>query len=162
MQHEGGASPLDRSGRGSVPLEGTADEVDDFEDSFEGLLGIPDLVVVERHDVLVPVEGEFAVPTESLRYPLDALDLFRVEKSPLDGGLSEQPRDVVSPRIRPTPRHAEVAADLLPRSPFLAGKILHDAHTVVLMREHGVRRIRTLDADFHRFPFVEVVDPVTG
>ena len=64
--------------------------------------------------------------------------------------------------LGPTLRHAEIAADLLPRSPFLAGNILHDAHTAVLMREHGVRRICTLDADFHRFPFVEVVDPVTG
>lgn len=28
------------------------------------------------------------------------------------------------------------------------------------MREHGLRRIYTRDADFHRFPFLEVVDPV--
>lgn len=30
----------------------------------------------------------------------------------------------------------------------------------ILMREHGVRRIYTRDADFHRFPFVEVLDPL--
>ena len=35
-----------------------------------------------------------------------------------------------------------------------------DAHTAVLMREHGVRRIYTRDTDFHRFPFIEVVDPL--
>jgi predicted nucleic acid-binding protein len=29
------------------------------------------------------------------------------------------------------------------------------------MREHGVRRIYTRDADFHRFPFLEVVDPLS-
>ncbi|HEX9241544.1 MAG TPA: hypothetical protein VF875_03790 [Anaeromyxobacter sp.] len=28
------------------------------------------------------------------------------------------------------------------------------------MREHGVRRIYTRDADFFRFPFLEPVDPV--
>ena len=27
------------------------------------------------------------------------------------------------------------------------------------MREHGIRRIYTRDVDFHRFPFLEVVDP---
>jgi hypothetical protein len=29
----------------------------------------------------------------------------------------------------------------------------------VLMRENGVRTIYTHDADFKRFPFIEVVDP---
>jgi predicted nucleic acid-binding protein len=27
------------------------------------------------------------------------------------------------------------------------------------MREHGISRICTFDADFHRFPFLEVLDP---
>ena len=39
---------------------------------------------------------------------------------------------------------------------------IHDAHTAILMREHGIRRIVTRDADFHRFPFLEVVDPLAG
>ena len=30
----------------------------------------------------------------------------------------------------------------------------------VLMREHGVSRICTRDTDFHRFPFLSVVDPL--
>ncbi len=33
-------------------------------------------------------------------------------------------------------------------------------HTAVLMREHGVRVIYTRDTDFHRFPFLEVRDPM--
>ena len=37
-----------------------------------------------------------------------------------------------------------------------------DAHTAILMHEHGIRRIVTRDADFHRFPFLEVVDPLAG
>jgi predicted nucleic acid-binding protein len=27
------------------------------------------------------------------------------------------------------------------------------------MREHGIRRVYTRDTDFHRFPWVEVIDP---
>ena len=41
-----------------------------------------------------------------------------------------------------------------------AGKLLHDAHIAILMREHGIRRIYTRDTDFFRFPFVEPVDPI--
>ncbi|CAN5208103.1 hypothetical protein BH24PSE2_BH24PSE2_01950 [soil metagenome] len=59
-----------------------------------------------------------------------------------------------------TQRHAEVAAEVIAELPHLAGNLLHDAHTAILMREHGIRTICTRDADFHRFPFVEVVDPV--
>ena len=43
--------------------------------------------------------------------------------------------------------------------PDLRGNLLHDAHTAILMREHGVRTIYTLDADFRRFTFLDVVDP---
>lgn len=60
----------------------------------------------------------------------------------------------------PTDRHAEVAGQVVVEFPRLAGNLLHDAHTAILMREHGIRRICTRDADFHRFNFLEVVDPV--
>ena len=43
--------------------------------------------------------------------------------------------------------------------PDLRGNLVHDAHTAVLMREHGVRDIFTRDTDFHRFPFLRVIDP---
>lgn len=59
----------------------------------------------------------------------------------------------------PTERHAAVAKLTLDELPYLAGNIMHDTHTAVLMREHGVRRIYTRDTDFHRFPFLEPVDP---
>jgi hypothetical protein len=32
------------------------------------------------------------------------------------------------------------------------------SHTAILMREHGIREIYTRDTDFHRFPFLRVVD----
>lgn len=62
--------------------------------------------------------------------------------------------------LAPTPRHADVAAEVLRALPDLSGKRLHDAHIAILMREHGVRRIYTRDTDFFRFPFLEPVDPV--
>ena len=45
-----------------------------------------------------------------------------------------------------TQRHAEVAGNVMSELPHLAGNLLHDAHTAILMREHGVRRICTRDA----------------
>ena len=59
----------------------------------------------------------------------------------------------------PTERHADVAAQVFSELPDLAGNLLHDAHTAILMREHGIRQICTRDVDFHRFPFLEVVAP---
>jgi predicted nucleic acid-binding protein len=44
--------------------------------------------------------------------------------------------------------------------PPLAGNLVHEAHTAILMREPGIRRIVTRDTDFHRFPFLEIVDPL--
>lgn len=37
---------------------------------------------------------------------------------------------------------------------------MHDVHTAVLMREHGVSRICTRDVHFRRFPFLTVIDPL--
>jgi toxin-antitoxin system PIN domain toxin len=72
---------------------------------------------------------------------------------------------VAAPALRilvPTDRHPEVATITFRELPHLRGNLVHDARTAVLMREHGVRRIVTRDTDFHRFPFLEVVDPLTG
>ena len=60
----------------------------------------------------------------------------------------------------PTERHPEVAQEVIKEVPHLAGNLFHDAHTAVLMREHGISRICTRDTDFNRFPFLEVIDPV--
>lgn len=59
-----------------------------------------------------------------------------------------------------TDRHEEVAARTIDEVAGLRGNLFHDAHTAILMREHGVRRIYTRDTDFHRFPFLEVLDPL--
>jgi predicted nucleic acid-binding protein len=59
-----------------------------------------------------------------------------------------------------TDRHADVAAEVFSELPHLGGNILHDMHTAILMREHGIKQICTRDTDFHRFPFLEVIDPL--
>ncbi len=62
--------------------------------------------------------------------------------------------------LRPTKRHAAVLAQTLSELVDLRGNLMHDLHTAVLMREHGVSRICTRDKDFHRFAFLNVVDPL--
>jgi hypothetical protein len=59
-----------------------------------------------------------------------------------------------------TDRHQRVAAQTIEELPELRGNLVHDAHTAILMREHGINRIYTRDSDFRRFPFLEVVDPL--
>jgi toxin-antitoxin system PIN domain toxin len=90
----------------------------------------------------------------------------RVMRTPWDSrrawsfveGLLESPGLEV---LVETERHAQVAREVLDAVPTAAGNLVHDAHTAVLMREHGVRRIATRDTDFHRFPFVEPFDPTS-
>ncbi len=62
--------------------------------------------------------------------------------------------------LTPTSRHRVVLAEVLGQVPEVRGNIIHDVHTAVLMREHGVRRIYTRDVHFHRFPSLEVLDPL--
>ena len=64
--------------------------------------------------------------------------------------------------LLPTERHARVLHDVITEIPHISGNLVHDAHTAVLMREHGIRRIYTRDTDFHRFDFIEPVDPLTA
>ena len=57
-------------------------------------------------------------------------------------------------------RHVEVARQVMSDVPMVTGNLVFDARTAILMREHGVRRIWTRDTDFHRFAFLEVLDPL--
>ncbi|MBU2496410.1 MAG: PIN domain-containing protein [Candidatus Omnitrophica bacterium] len=61
--------------------------------------------------------------------------------------------------LLPGERHGTVAAEVLKSLPFLSGNLMFDAQTAILMKEHGLKRIYTRDADFFRFPFLEPVDP---
>lgn len=60
----------------------------------------------------------------------------------------------------PTERHTEVVADVMKEIPHLSGNLMYDLQTAVLMREHGIKRIYTRDTDFHRFHFLEPIDPI--
>lgn len=59
-----------------------------------------------------------------------------------------------------TRRHAAVLGQCLEELPEARGNLMHDLHTATLMREHGIARIVTRDTDFHRFSFLEVIDPL--
>ena len=39
------------------------------------------------------------------------------------------------------------------------GNLVTDAHLATLLRQHGVRRLYSADADFRRFAFLDVRDP---
>ena len=57
-------------------------------------------------------------------------------------------------------RHQAILSQTMAELPDIRGNVVHDLHTAVLMREHGVSRICTRDTDFYRFPFLQVVDPL--
>ena len=59
-----------------------------------------------------------------------------------------------------TDRHAAILQELIPEYPLVSGSVLHDFHTAVLMKEHGVTEIRSADTDFYRFHFLRVVNPL--
>jgi predicted nucleic acid-binding protein len=69
-----------------------------------------------------------------------------------------------SPRLgmlAETERHRHVTAEVFAEVPGIAGNLVFDAHTAILMRESGIRTIYTRDSDFKRFPFLISIDPVT-
>lgn len=59
-----------------------------------------------------------------------------------------------------TGRHAAVLKQCLDEMPETRGNLVHDLHTAALMREQSISRIVTRDSDFHRFRFLEVIDPL--
>jgi toxin-antitoxin system PIN domain toxin len=62
--------------------------------------------------------------------------------------------------LLPTMRHDDIFEEIIAETPHLRGNVLHDLHTAVLMREHGVREIYTRATDFTRFKFLRVRDPL--
>ena len=68
-----------------------------------------------------------------------------------------------SPRfevLRSTERHWQLLAKLLEALTAPVGSLFFDIHTAVLMREHGIREIYTVDTDFLQFPEILVVNPL--
>jgi predicted nucleic acid-binding protein len=46
------------------------------------------------------------------------------------------------------------------KSVFARGNLVPDAHIATILREHGVLKIYTGDADFRKFGFLEVINPL--
>jgi len=93
-----------------------------------------------------------STPPRVFQHPLSAANAWSfVEAIMTSPGLS---------MLTATERHAEIAATVIEEIPFLSGNLMHDAETAILMREHGIKTIYTRDTDFHRFPFVEPIDPL--
>ena len=40
------------------------------------------------------------------------------------------------------------------------GNMVREAHIATILRQHGVNRIYSADADFRKFPFLEVINPI--
>ena len=59
-----------------------------------------------------------------------------------------------------TGQHSEIASLVFDEVPLISGNLVFDTHTAILMREHGITKIFTRDTDFHRFPFLKVIDPL--
>ncbi len=59
-----------------------------------------------------------------------------------------------------TSRHLKVADEIFRTLPLLSGNLVYDARTAILMKENGLSKIYTRNTDFHRFPFINVVDPL--
>ena len=62
--------------------------------------------------------------------------------------------------LLPTENHLRTLIQVSGEVPSTRGNLVHDMHTAVLMREHGISQICTMDGDFRRFPFIEVVNPL--
>jgi predicted nucleic acid-binding protein len=62
----------------------------------------------------------------------------------------------------PTPRHAEVAAELLAASRDEAPGLPPGFELAVVLREHGIRELLSCDRAMRRWRFLDVRDPVHG
>ena len=64
--------------------------------------------------------------------------------------------------LLPTPIHTALLSQALSEYSGLGGNAVHDLHTVVLMREHGLSEICTRDSIFRIFSALTVIDPTSG
>lgn len=62
--------------------------------------------------------------------------------------------------LRPEAGHWTLLTEVLGELTHPSGNLFFDVRTVVLMREHGIRRIYTTDTDFLQFSGLDVVNPL--
>lgn len=87
-------------------------------------------------------------PEETLSFDLALANVLQFSSSPHVEFIAE------------TADHPKALENLKKENSSLAGNILHDAHLVVLMREHDLSTIYTADTDFHRFKNISVTNPL--
>jgi toxin-antitoxin system PIN domain toxin len=56
-----------------------------------------------------------------------------------------------------TERLQAVGREVVEAHPRLAENVIHDLHSAILLKEHGIEEIRTADTNFHQFKFLRVV-----
>lgn len=83
--------------------------------------------------------------------PWSSSDAYKFLRVILDSGFSV---------LEHTERHATLLNETLSELSDIKGNLVHDLHTAVLMREHGISQICTRDTDFQRFPFLTILDPL--
>ena len=72
---------------------------------------------------------------------------------------------MASPAVRmlgPTAAHAEAARDVLAFLEAEPGPLPEGFETAVILKEHGIRELLSLDHGMRRFAFLDVRDPVHG
>lgn len=62
--------------------------------------------------------------------------------------------------LQETDEHPKYLTNLGHEISILKGNLVHDAHHVILMREHDIHCIYTADSDLHRFKGLKVVNPL--
>lgn len=87
-----------------------------------------------------------------------------VFKKPLSSRQAWDFLDVIlsSPKfsfLDETADHPKMIAETINEFSDISGNIWHDAHTVCLMKENGIREVVTADTDFHRFSGIKVMNP---
>ena len=60
----------------------------------------------------------------------------------------------------PSARYADVVQDIMREMPTLRGADMHNVEIAALMRDRGIKTIYTRDTGFHRFRFLEPIDPI--
>jgi toxin-antitoxin system PIN domain toxin len=70
-------------------------------------------------------------------------------------GLLQFPRVRV---IRESEDFAEDFSEVMSKL-LVKGNLVPDAHLATILRQHGVRRIYTVDTDFRKFDFLEAINP---
>lgn len=88
----------------------------------------------------------------------------RVLKSPLTASQAGEDLHpyLTDPRghlLVETENHYSVLRQIIRSIPSAKGNFIHDCHYAALLKEHGIQKIATADADFLKFGFLEVINP---